>query len=107
MIGDSRVLLLGKPLRVVLIRVTHSSSETAVSLMSSQVTVGTCLAWKAAQALVEDCSIRETRESVMGCFDWSMVGFARYMDDFEKVSDIFLLQLRESWVVNSLQSSVV
>ena len=54
---------------MVLTRKTHSSSETAASLMSSQVTVGTSLAWKAAQALVEDSSIRGTRESVMGYLD--------------------------------------
>ena len=50
-------------------RVTHSSSETAASLMFSHVTVGTCLAWKAAHALVEDSSIRGRGESVMGYLD--------------------------------------
>ena len=69
MFGGIRDLLVGKPLRIVSIRVTHSASETAASFMSSQVTAGTCLAWKDAQTLVEDSSMRGLDESVSGYLD--------------------------------------
>ena len=69
MFDGNRDLLVGKPLRIVSIRVTHSASKTASSFMSSQVTAGTCLAWKDAQTLVEDSSMRGLDESVTGYLD--------------------------------------